>query len=141
MPNSFRLLEPEEAAPLFIRLLGKNPFGNEIHEPFSVVIGRNGRDALAVEGSFEIVLHDFLGTTINKKLLVFRQDINNPENVLLFVFFLSVDCRLSHSEILTRSMHFLFDFTGSTFDDANQQGIVDDLMLFEKLGVFFDNFH
>ena len=36
----------------------------------------------------------------NKNLLVFGENVNNPEDILLVVLLLAIDCSLSHVQIL-----------------------------------------
>ena len=82
----------------------------------------------------------FLELKSNKKLLVFSQDIDDTENVLFTVFFLSINGGFSHLQILGRSQDLLSYLTAVAFYHSDKQRIVDDLVLSEKLSVFLDDF-
>lgn len=82
----------------------------------------------------------FFELKLNKKLLVFGQDVNYTENVLLAALFISINGCFSHLQNLRWPQAFLSDLTAVAFYYADQQWIVDDLMLSEKFSVFLDDF-
>lgn len=101
MKISLSLMKPEKFAFMLIVLFLEHFVSDKVNESFSVVIRGDSWYAFAIESPFEIVLHDFFGTMDkNKNLLVFGENVNNPEDILLVVLLLAIDCSLSHVQIL-----------------------------------------
>lgn len=138
---SLSLIKPEKSAFMLIVLFFEHFVSDKVNESFGVVIRGHCWYALAIEGSFEIVLHDFFRTMDkNKNLLVFGENINNPEDILLVILLLTVDNGLSHVQILAGPKGSIPYLTVVVFYYAYQQRIIDDLVLSEKLSVFLNDF-